>query len=104
MTQWGETQGYSVGDHIRAIDRACGQPLFDAVLVHKKSPSAKSLARYAQENSNPVPIDRDLIAQLGRRLVLANVLEEDDRTGVVRHNAAALARVLVRWYGRVQGL
>lgn len=103
MTQWGETQGYSVGDHIRAIDRACGKPLFDAVLVHKKTPSARALIRYAQENSNPVPIDRDVIAQLGRRIVLANVLDEDEQTGLVRHNPQALARVLLRWYGRVQG-
>ncbi|MEG3978690.1 YvcK family protein, partial [Microcoleus sp. herbarium8] len=33
MTQPGETDGYSVADHIRAIDRACGRPLFDAVVV-----------------------------------------------------------------------
>jgi uncharacterized cofD-like protein len=103
MTQWGETQGYSVGDHIRAIDRACGQPLFDAVLVHKKTPSAKALIRYAQENSNPVPLDRDFVGQLNRRVILANVIDEDEQTGLVRHNPESLARVLLRWYGRVQG-
>jgi uncharacterized cofD-like protein len=42
MTQPGETQGYSVSDHIRAIDAVCGQRLFSAVLVHKKSPSEHS--------------------------------------------------------------
>ncbi|MBD0303346.1 MAG: YvcK family protein, partial [Tolypothrix sp. T3-bin4] len=57
MTQPGETQGYTVSDHIRAIDAACGRQLFDAVLVHKKSPSAHSLIRYAQQNSHPVFLD-----------------------------------------------
>ncbi|MBD2020422.1 YvcK family protein [Leptolyngbya sp. FACHB-36] len=104
MTQLGETQGYSVGDHIRAIDSACGKRLFDAVLVQKKVPSARALIRYAQEDSNPVPLDRDVIARLGRRVVLANVIDEDEKTGLVRHNPQALARVLLRWYGRVQGL
>jgi uncharacterized cofD-like protein len=105
MTQWGETQGYSVGDHIRAIDRSCsGKRLFDAVLVQKALPSARALIRYAQENSNPVPLDRDVVAQFGRRIVLANVLDEDENTGLVRHNATALSRVLWRWYSRVQGL
>ena len=47
MTQPGETDGYSVADHIRAIDRACGRPLFDAVVVQGKVPSAKSLIRYS---------------------------------------------------------
>ena len=104
MTQEGETQGYSVGDHIRAIDQACGQPLFGAVLVQKKAPSAKAYIRYAQENSNPVPLDRDVVARLGRRIVLASVMDEDEQTGLIRHDPQQLARVLLRWYSRVEGL
>lgn len=102
MTQEGETQGYSVGDHIRAIDRACGKRLFEAVLVQKQSPTAKALIRYAQENSNPVPLDRDVVGRLGRRVILANVMDEDEDTGQLRHNPYALARVLIRWFTRVQ--
>ncbi|MBD2249830.1 gluconeogenesis factor YvcK family protein [Nostoc parmelioides] len=99
MTQPGETQGYTVADHIRAIDAACGQrQLFDAVLVHKKSPSAQSLIRYAQQDSHPVFLDREAVSQLGRRIVLANVLYEDE-TGFVRHNPQKLAKVLLKWYG-----
>ncbi|AFY49488.1 hypothetical protein Nos7524_3707 [Nostoc sp. PCC 7524] len=98
MTQPGETQGYSVADHIRAVDVACGQrQLFDAVLVHKKSPSAQSLIRYAQQNSHPVFLDREAVSQLGRRIVLANVMYEDE-TGFVRHNPQKLAKVLLKWY------
>ncbi len=99
MTQPGETTGYSVSDHIRAIDAACGQPLFSAVLVHKKSPSPHSLMRYAQENSYPVFLDREAVEHLGRRIVLANVMDEDRLTGLVRHNPQKLSRVLLRWYG-----
>jgi uncharacterized cofD-like protein len=101
MTQEGETQGYSVGDHIRAIDHAAGTQLFQAVLVQKQPPSARSLIRYAQENSNPVPLDRDVVSRSGRRIILANVMEEDEHTGFIRHNPNALARVLFRWYTRV---
>ncbi|MBD0264683.1 MAG: YvcK family protein, partial [Tolypothrix sp. Co-bin9] len=104
MTQPGETQGYTVSDHIRAIDAACGRQLFDAVLVHKKSPSAHSLIRYAQQNSHPVFLDREAVSNLGRRIVLANILFEDD-IGCVRHNPQRLARVLLRWYsGAHQGM
>lgn len=104
MTQEGETQGYSVGDHIQAIDNACGKRLFEAVLVQKKGPSAKAVMRYAQENSNPVPLDRERIGRMGRRVILAHVLDEEEHTGVVRHDPKRLARVLVRWYTRTQGL
>jgi uncharacterized cofD-like protein len=104
MTQPGETQGYTVADHIRAIDSACGQPLFTAVLAQRKVPSAKALIRYAQEQSHPVFLDREAVAQLGRRIVLANVMEEDLETGYVRHNPQQLARVLLRWYSRAQAI
>ena len=104
MTQPGETQGYTVSDHIRAIDAACGQKLFSAVLVQKKVPSAQALIRYAQENSHPVFLDRESVAQLGRRIVFTNVMDEDEQTGLVRHNPQRLARVLLRWYSRAQNL
>lgn len=100
MTQYGETQGYAVSDHIRAIDAACGCKLFDAVLVQKKSPSAQSLIRYAQENSHPVFFDREAVMQLGRRIVVANVMYENPETGQLRHDSDQLARVLIRWYSR----
>jgi len=100
MTQPGETEDYTVADHIRAIDAACGQRrLFDAVLIHNKSPSEQSLIRYAQQNSHPVFLDREAVTQLGRKIVPANILYEDE-TGFVRHNPQKLARVLLRWYGR----
>jgi uncharacterized cofD-like protein len=104
MTQPGETQDYSVSDHVRAIDAACGHVLFDAVLVQKKSPSANSLIRYAQENSTPVHFDREAVKQLNRRIVIANVMQEDESSGLVRHDSDRLARVLLRWYSRSQDL
>jgi uncharacterized cofD-like protein len=98
MTQPGETEGFSVGDHIREIDRIGKEKLFDAVLVHRKPPSLVSLQRYALENSHPVYLDRQEIARLNRRIVMANVMEEDAIKGHVRHSSSQLARVLLRWY------
>ena len=98
MTQPGETEGYSVADHIREIDRVSKTKLFDAVLVHRKLPSPLSLERYALENSYPVDLDRQEIAELNRRIVMANVMEEDLEQGHVRHSPSQLARVLLRWY------
>jgi 2-phospho-L-lactate transferase/gluconeogenesis factor (CofD/UPF0052 family) len=103
MTQPGETDGFTVSDHIRTIDEVCGERLFDVVLVQKTSPSAQSLIRYAQENSHPVYFDREAVRQLGRRAILANVMDEDEQ-GLVRHNSDRLARVLLRWYSRINGL
>ncbi|MBE9118056.1 YvcK family protein [Lusitaniella coriacea LEGE 07157] len=103
MTQPGETEGYSVSDHIRAIDEICGRRLFDAVVVHGRVPTAQALIRYAQENSHPVFLDREDVTRLGRRIVLANIMHEDPESGYVRHDPQRLAKVLFRWYGGTRG-
>ncbi|MEP0911090.1 YvcK family protein [Leptolyngbya sp. ST-U4] len=103
MTQPGETDGFTVSDHIRTIDQVAGALLFDAVLVQRQSPSAGSLIKYAQEQSHPVYFDREAVMQLGRRAIVANVMDEDEQTGLVRHDPDRLARILLRWYSRVSG-
>lgn len=99
MTQAGETDNYTVSDHLAAIDRVCDQRLYDAVLVQRTPPSPAALEKYAAENSHPVYLDREAVAQKGCRIVLANVMREDETTYRVRHDPQRLARVLMRWYG-----
>jgi len=101
MTEPGETQGYTVSEHIQAIDRACGRRLFDAVLVQKKMPSQVAIDRYLKEGSTPVMLDRNTVIDSGRRIVIANVMSEIE--GTVRHDPKRLARVLVKWYERTRG-
>ncbi|MEO0888449.1 MAG: gluconeogenesis factor YvcK family protein, partial [Cyanobacteria bacterium J06648_10] len=84
MSEPGETQGYTVSKHIEAIDRSCGQYLFDAVLVQKRLPSQAAIDRYLKEGSTPVMLDRKAVIDSGRRIVIANVMSEDDTT--VRHD------------------
>lgn len=104
MTQPGETDGYTVSDHIRCIDAVSPYKLFDVVLVQKDSPSAPSLSHYAQENSHPVYFDREAVSHMGRRALVANVMDEDEQRHLVRHDSDRLARILLRWYSRTQGL
>ncbi|OAB56964.1 hypothetical protein AY600_06890 [Phormidium willei BDU 130791] len=99
MTEPGETDGYTVSDHILAIDRACGdRPVFDAVVVQKSKPSARSLIRYAQKQSHPVDLDRDVVERLGRHIILANIMSEDRESGMVRHDSLKLARTLAQQF------
>ncbi|MFG6095485.1 gluconeogenesis factor YvcK family protein [Leptothoe sp. ISB3NOV94-8A] len=100
MTEPGETDDYSVSEHIRAIDRACGRRLFDAVLVQKRSPSTAALERYRKEGAERVVFDRDAVIASGRRIVIANVMHETEK-GTIRHDPPRLAKVLMRWHARV---
>lgn len=99
MTEVGETDNYTVSDHLRAIDQVCGERVFDAVLAQKNPPSELALKRYASENCHPVYLDREEISRLGCLLVLANVMSENELTGYVRHDPQRLARVILRWFG-----
>jgi uncharacterized cofD-like protein len=100
MTQPGETDGFRVSDHIEAIDQACGQRLFDTVLVHQGTLSAHSLLNYAQVNAYPVWLDREAVHELGRQVISGHVIDEDPDTGYVRHQPQRLAHSLMKWYHR----
>jgi uncharacterized cofD-like protein len=104
MTQPGETNGYTVSDHIRSIDAVSPYKLFDVVLVQKNYPSPLSLSHYAQEGSHPVYFDRETVLHMGRRALVANVMDEDEARHLVRHDSDRLARILLRWYTRTQGI
>lgn len=94
MTQPGETDGYSVADHIKAIDEVCGEKLFDAVLVNQTLPSKQAIAKYVQEDSQPVILDLEEIKATDRQLILADILDEDPRTHYIRHHSPKLAQAL----------
>ncbi|MBE9223294.1 YvcK family protein [Cyanobacterium stanieri LEGE 03274] len=98
MTQPGETDGYTVADHIRAIDTICGVKLFDAVLVQGRQPSSQALRIYADEKSHPVFLDREEVKKLGRRIVKGNVMNENPDNFCIRHDPDLLSKTLIRWY------
>jgi len=100
MTQAGETEGYRVSDHIRALDRVCGQRLFDSVLVHQGKISSRSLAAYAEEGSYPVVFDQKDVRQLDCQVILDDVMEIDSYKNSIGHHSHRLARSLDRGLSR----
>ncbi|HEY2434221.1 MAG TPA: uridine diphosphate-N-acetylglucosamine-binding protein YvcK [Vicinamibacterales bacterium] len=93
MTQPGETDGYSIDDHLRAIHAHTGYHLFDYILVHNGSLEPETLQRYAQEGSIPVSRPGRLHC-VGSAQVLECDLAARDNEGKIRHNGRALARII----------
>ena len=94
MTQPGETDDYTVSDHLKAIERACGQKIFDLVIVNSLPLSPQALAKYAEEGSYPVTIDRAELDSLGCQVILADILDEDPTTHCIRHNSRKVAKII----------
>lgn len=91
MTQPRETDGMDALAHLRALERAAGSGLVDIVLVNDHRPSPNSLAAYAEHGSLLVHVDRPAIADLGVRVVGADLLADGD---LIRHDPAKLARAV----------
>lgn len=99
MSQRGETQDYTVGDHVEALDIVAGTRLFDAVLVQKLPPSVHAQAKYESQGCHFIEVDRDHLVNLNCPILLADVMRESP-TGTVSHDSDKLAGVLMRWYNR----
>lgn len=92
MTQPGETQGFSLAEHIRVIYNHTRPRLFDWVVASNQRVSPEVARRYRRQGAEPVRVDIPELHSLGVRCLLDNLLEEH---GVVRHNAPRLARLLI---------
>ena len=97
MTQPGETDGYSVCDHINAIMKHAGSKnVIDAVLVNDFMPS--NLAKkYQIAGSYPVKLDFENLKKLGVKLVTRKLIE-DSKEGLVRHSSHRVARAIYYWF------
>lgn len=101
MTQPGETDGYSVCDHINAIMKHAGSKnVIEAVLVNDFMPS--NLAKkYQLSGSYPVKLDFDNLKKLGVKLVTRKLIE-DNNEGLVRHSSNRVARAIYYWFRKEQ--
>ena len=97
MTQSGETQHYSVADHVRAIYRHCRAGLFDYAVINTKAVTPQLLRRYRAEGAEPVDPSLRELEQLGLRYVTGDLLQEE---GVVRHDQSRLTRLLINKFIR----
>jgi len=95
MTQEGETEGYTLSDHIRALFEHAQRKLFDLCLVNSAPIDPEVLARYAAEGAEPLRVDREACDILGVEVVEERVSAAVCK-GFVRHDSALLAAALMQ--------
>ncbi|NLU53099.1 MAG: YvcK family protein [Clostridiaceae bacterium] len=96
MTQPGETEGYTVGDHINAIHEHAGSSLVDICLVNNGDIKPSILKKYHEDGAEPVKIDTSRIKRMGIRLVEKDLARISD--DFVRHDPIKLARAIIEIY------
>jgi len=92
MTQPGETTGYSLSEHLNAIERHVRGRIVDFVVANRKSVSPEVARRYKKEGAERVAVDLPFLQKRRVRVILDSLLEEH---GVIRHDSQRLARLLL---------
>lgn len=103
MTQPGETDGFTVSDHVKTIlNHVENRKIIDTVLVNNYL-TEEALEKYKAENSYPVLADYDELKKLGVN-VFEYRLTDNDSSGYVRHNPSRLMRAVYYWYRKADKL
>ena len=96
MTQEGETEGYTVSDHIQALFKHSYPGLFGLCLTNSMPIPEPIARRYAREGAAPIVRDTERCRQLGVELIDRPVASLEN--GLVRHNPGHLAHELMTIY------
>jgi uncharacterized cofD-like protein len=93
MTEPGETDGMSLGDHLEALYAHGGRGVLDGIVAHGRRFPADVVARYARAGAMPVTADRERVRALGVWVTEADLAGP---TELARHHPEKLGRILAR--------
>ncbi|MFH0913286.1 MAG: YvcK family protein [Candidatus Omnitrophota bacterium] len=89
MTQPGETDGFSVSDHIKTLIKHSHPRIFDYCIINSEEISEEICKRYAREGAYPVVDDMNKMEGMGYRVVENDIIVIQD---VIRHDPLKLAK------------
>lgn len=89
MTQPGETDGYSVYDHVYAIEQHVGGKLVDVVLVNNEAVSKQLKGKYKALGAEPVSLDADLLMKHQYEVIVDHLILGQT---YLRHDADRLTK------------
>ena len=94
MTQEGETEGYTLSDHLKALCAHAQEGLVDLCLANSTELPTQVVERYRTEKAEPIQIDWEEIERLGVQLT-CRPLADENGGGRARHDPVKLARAIM---------
>ena len=108
VSKQGQTDGFTVSDHAREIERVAGTPFLDVVLYNQAQPSTEVAALYKAEGGYVTEVDGDVLAQqhykaiggdfLGKMATASGADTLIGKRSLIRHDAEAVAKHIIRMY------
>ncbi len=74
MSEHGETDGYSVSDCVKQINKYVGKNFIDIVLANKKKVPDEILELYKNEKASQIMLDKEELKKMGVELISADLL------------------------------
>jgi uncharacterized cofD-like protein len=93
MTQDGETEGMTAGDHVAALLEHGGAGLIDMCLCSSDRVSSGLLERYSAEDAEPMQVSRREIERMGVELVTRPLTDES--SAYARHSPTKVAEAIM---------
>ncbi|MEG1150208.1 MAG: YvcK family protein, partial [Bacilli bacterium] len=86
FTQPGETDGFTVSDHINVLEKYLGVNSIDVVIANNTVMSSKLALKYAnEEQKDPVLLDTDKLNEMGVKVISDRLFIVED--GMYRHDS-----------------
>lgn len=99
VTQPGETDNFTVGDHVKLLNRYLDNKKVDVVIANSKKVSEAMAKKYeSEEQKDPVLIDKEELDKIGVELIADDLLTIDDNT--LKHNSLKLSSLIFSYLMR----
>ena len=85
VTQPGETDGYSVSDHVKVLNKYMGRRKVDIVIANNETVENEITETYSKEKKTLVKLDEEEIRKLGADLIVDEIIDIDEK-GSIRHD------------------
>ncbi|MBQ6550409.1 MAG: YvcK family protein [Lachnospiraceae bacterium] len=96
VTQPGETDDYSVSDHVKVLNRYLRSRKVDVVLANTGELDSSVLENYeASENKLPVLLDTEEVAALGARIISGDIADTSE--GIIRHHSLKTGYIILSY-------
>ena len=100
VTQPGETDNFTVGDHVKLLNKYLNKRKVDVVVANNKPIGEKMAKKYeSEEQKDPVLIDKEELDKIGVELIEDNLLTiADDNT--LKHHSLKLSSLIFSYLMR----
>jgi uncharacterized cofD-like protein len=93
MTQPCETDGYTLSDHIKAIEKHSKKGLIDFCIANTASIPAELEQRYSEDGAELVKVDAQVVEKMGIELITGDYKAVNNN--LVRHDSEKLAKKII---------